>query len=193
MPIQGVDGHLYPGARIESEYDDRCRPNMSFFHSPRHDQPIVTLRTKFADVVHLTKLGSRQLDAFDLMAYARDILIGAERIHNYGGVRFPMVDLDVRPDVGYLLGLWTRTRDEQRSELVQAVQQCKLQMNHLGAVATDAFAAAATLECVMVPKPDMEIDDDFLFVLERPGLQQPVFVAVVRPDSWKDPGELNLG
>ena len=79
--------------------------------------------------------------------------------------------------------------------LVQALQQCKLKANHLGAVVTDAFAGAGALETCMVsrPKPDLVVDGSLLFVLDRPGLSQPVISLVVRPDSFKDPGKLDLG
>lgn len=193
--IVGIDGKTYAGARIEQEHDYTVNGlNLEFLRSPSHPNPIVTLRTKSKDVVHLTRFDGEASSAFDLMAYAGKLLTDTERSRDYEGVHFPMVDLDVQPDVSWLLNMWTTQRaSELRAVMVQAVQQCKLQMNHEGAVATDAFAGAATLECCRMPKPDLVINGPFLFVLERPGLQQPMFVAHVCPDMWKNPGELDLG
>lgn len=188
--IVGVDGKGYAGARLESAYKDGG-PSVLFRRSARHDHPIATIRTSGTDLVHLVKF-DEDLDAFDLTARAGEILLDAMPIYDFEGVHFPTIDLDVQPDVSWLLEMWTTLDSGQRAWLVQALQQCKLRMNHVGAIVEDAFVGAASLECLSFSKPDLVIDDDFLFVLERPGLKQPVFSAVLRPDAWKDPGELTF-
>lgn len=187
--ITGVDGIEYSGARLESAYV-KGGPSLLFRRSPRHEHPIVTIRTVSSDLVHLTTFGE-DVSSFDLNARVAELLPDATQIYDFEGVHFPAIDLDVQPDVSYLLEMWTELDNGKRAWLVQALQQCKLRMNHVGAVVEDAFAGAASLEGMMTPpKPDLVLNDDFLFVLERPNLTQPVFAAVLRPDVWKDPGEI---
>jgi len=189
--VRGADGNTYAGVKIKVTYArDDGRSNLVFLRSPRHEHPIVSLRTKSDDVVYLTKF-DKDMHAFDLVMFAKELLHTGRPTdgHEFEGVRFPMVDLDVRPDVIWLTGLSTVLDNGQRVTLTDAVQQCKLQMNHKGAVIKDAFAGAISFA---LARPDLVIDDSFLFVLERPGLSQPVFTAVLRPDCWKDPGELTF-
>lgn len=187
-----IDGTRYTGARLEAK---RVKGGMSvtFSASKHFKEPIATVRTRSNDVVHITKF-DEDLDVFDLAARARELTIDAERVHDFGGVHFPTLDLDVCPDVGWLLGLATTSEAHGRGELVQALAQVKLKMNHKGAVVKDAFAAAMTFECCSFdkPKPDLVVDGSLLFVLDRPGLTQPVISIVARADSFKDPGDLGL-
>ncbi len=191
--IVDVHGNSYAGAHLESEYDDDADAySVSFSSSSGHTHPIASILTTSKDIVHLTKF-NEDLESFDLVARAGEILGTRRPIDGFGGVHFPMVDLDVQPDLEWMIGLWTVTDAGQRAKLVQALQQCKLQMNHKGAIVKDAFAGAISLESCRMPDPDLVIDDDFLFVLERPGAKRPAFSAVIRRDAWKDPGELDLG
>lgn len=188
-----IDDEPVEGARLEAK---RVSKGMSvaFSRSPHFSEPIATILTTSNDVVRITKF-NEDLDPFDLVARAREMVTDAKPVFDFDGVQFPFVDLDVCPDVSWLLGMSTVSETRGVAELVQALAQVKLQMNHKGAVVKDAFAGAAMLECCVVsrPKPDLIVDGSFLFVLDRPGLTQPVISLVVRPDSFKDPGELDLG
>lgn len=179
---------IYPGVRIESEYSrDTKSYNLVFHQSPQVPEPVVTLHTKSGDLVHLTKFG-QELGPFDLLDLSARLLEGAKEVRYFGGVCFPMVDLDVKPDVSWIIDMWTQLDSGRKAWISQAVQQCTLQMNHKGAVVKDAFAGAATLECM--PPPNLEINGSFLFVLNRPGLKQPLFTAIIGTDDFKNPGEL---
>ena len=198
VPLVSQDGSLvldpagrpYQAAHIEGGYTQKG-PAVAFRTSKRHGEPIATLLTKTDDLVHITKF-DEDLDAFDLLARSKEILADAKPIRDFGGVVFPFTNLDVQPDVKWLLGMKTTTATMGEAEMVQAVQQFKLQMNHKGVVVQDAFAGAAVLECMVMTKPDLCIDGSYLFVLERPGMSQPVCAAVVRPESFADPGDLGL-
>ncbi len=187
--LTGADGETYPGALIEYERHAR-KPNVAFRTSKRHGEPIVTLSTDSDVLVHLTKF-NQDLDAFDLAAQVNEIFFETERFYDFGGVHFPMVDLDVQPDVSWLLEMYTFLDDGRRAWLSQAIQQFKLRMNHLGAKAEDAFAGEITFECFS-PKPTLQINESFLVVFEQPGLIQPLCSVVVRPDAWKDPGDITF-
>lgn len=187
-----VGDDTFPGARVESARM-KGGPSVTFSISSHFSSPIATLRTRSQDVVRITKF-DEDLDAFDLVARAKELTIDASACYDFEAVHFPMVDLDVCPDVEWLLGMTTESETRGLCTLVQALQQCKLQMNHMGAIVKDAFAGAGAFESCSVrrPKPDLIVDGSLLFVLDRPGLSQPVISLVVRPDSFKDPGTLVL-
>lgn len=178
-----VEGTSYPAARLDG--------GVGFSTSPEHDQPIASIMVEGGDTVHLTKF-DKDMDTVDLALFAQRIIDSRKFDESFGAVVFPKVDLDVQPDVSWLIGIWTIMASGGGAAIAQALQQCKLRMNHLGAVVEDAFAGACECFCVVEPKPDLFIDGSFLFVLQRPGMKLPVIAAVVRPDSWKDPGELGL-
>ncbi|MBI2473703.1 hypothetical protein HYV70_04080 [Candidatus Uhrbacteria bacterium] len=190
LPLNGANGETYPGALIEYERHLR-QTNVAFSVSRRHSEPIVTLSTQSDVLVHLTKF-NQDLDAFDLAAQVDEIFFETKRFYDFGGVHFPMVDLDVDVDVSWLLEMYTFLDDGTRAWLSQALQQFKLRMNHLGAKAEDAFAGMVTLECYNAPKPNLVIDESFLVVFVQPGLSQPLCSVVVRPDAWKDPGDITF-
>lgn len=191
-PIVGADGVVYSGAVLESKPVDG-RQSVTFQMSSRHDQPIATILTKTGDIVHLTRFDEEH-DSFGLAARSREIMSDVKPLHAFGGVHFPMIDADIRPDLGWLLEMWTMSDRGRKAKLVQALQQFKLQMNHEGAIVKDAFAGAAMFESCIVstPKPNLVLNDDFLFILDRPGLKMDVCAAVLRPDVWKDPGKLKF-
>lgn len=188
--LTGADGETYPGALIEYERHAR-KPNVAFRTSKRHGEPIVTLSTDSDVLVHLTKF-NEELDAFDLAARVNEMFLETQRLYDFGGIHFPMVDLDLEVDVSWLMEMYTFLDDGRRAWLSQALQQFKLRMNHLGAKAEDAFAGAMTLECCFNPKPNLVISESFLVVFEQPGLAQPLCSAVVRPDAWKDSGDITF-
>ena len=76
----------------------------------------------------------------------------------YDGVRFPMVDLDITNDIGWLKDMSTATKNRDiPAEITQAVQQIKIKMNEKGARFQSATAMAVTLKCVNIPKEDLII------------------------------------
>lgn len=187
--IVGVDGKTYPGARLPKERTAKGQ-SLVFQRSQSHDQPIVTIRTKTDDVVHLTPF-AEQIDGFDLVKRSTEIVRDAGPSYDlrFDGVHFPCVSLDHKPDLTWMVKMWTTLDSGKRATIEQAVQQIKLNMNHEGVIVEDAFAAEVGLESFHMPAPDFVINSDFLFVLDR-GLSQPIVTGILRPDVWKDPGHL---
>lgn len=183
--IHGVDGIHYPGVHIKLA-PRSTTPNVEIMRSRKHGEPIVQLRTKQGDVVTLTKF-DKDVPPLKLTDHVVEIIGDLMPSREYAGVMFPMLDLDVKPDVSWLLGMSTHDMEGTPATISQAVQQFRLKMNHLGAVARDGFAGAVTRSA---PPPPVIIDDSFLLVFERLELVQPLFAAVIRPDAWKNPGEL---
>ncbi len=173
----------YPGVRIDAK-------GISFFTVPGHSNPIAQIHTKNGDRVYLTMM-SDQPEGFDLVARAEELTTGRKACHVYGDLVFPMVDLDQRVNISWLLDMMTtRQNTGQRAWISQALQQTKLKMNQTGAHVKSAVAIAVSLEMFIQPKPDHVINQPFLVWFERDGLSKPLFVGHITTDNWKNPGDL---
>jgi len=104
--------------------------------------------------------------------------------HNYSGASFPMIDLDVKPDISWIKGL----RIGVDYWVDQAIQQTKFRMNEFGARAQSAVGM--TLRCKGAGPGPHVIDRPFLLWIQRDGMQFPLFAAVLCEDSWKEPAKL---
>ena len=132
-------------------------------------------------------------DGFDLVALAEQHNNFSHRVlPEFGGLVFPMVDLNQQSDVSWILNMQTYTDDRTACSISQAVQQTILKMNEKGAHAKSAFAVVETLGAA-IPKetPDMIIDAPFLVWFMRPLLNKPLFVGYIATEDWKNPGSIH--
>lgn len=165
--------------------------NVSYFSLP-NGEIVVEVETKSNDSVYMVMFKEPEdgLTAEDASCFFMDILNDTDKILSpkYEGVIFPMVDLNIQPDVSWIHGL---TNGEWF--ISEAKMQCKLRMNQFGARAQAAFVASMA-RCLVVekPKPRFIIDRPFLMWISRPGVSRPLFTAYVDCDSWKDPGDLSV-
>lgn len=105
----------------------------------------------------------------------------------YNFVVLPMLDLEQKRDVDWLLGMSTVSEGGACFSVVQAIQMNRLKMNEFGVKAESAFGMAA-LECM---RSELAVTTPFIMWLTRPSsLQRPLFVAYVDYDAWKNPGSL---
>lgn len=104
---------------------------------------------------------------------------------NFGSLVFPMVDLDMRPDISWLIGMDTEGDDGLPGIILQAVQQTRYAMDTVGAKVENA--AAVGLARGVVPLADHVIDRPFLAIVRRPGLTQPLFAGYIATDCWRKP------
>jgi hypothetical protein len=115
-----------------------------------------------------------------------------ERAMAFDHLKFPMVDLDHEVDVSFFKGLGfygvgTRTGRAGTYRCLQAKQQTKFRMNHLGARAESAAAMGFGLECF---RPPLVIDKPFFVWITRKGMNLPVFAAYVDREDWKAPASV---
>lgn len=174
------DGRPFPGVLIN-------KSGVRFFDAHGHPNPIARLETKSGDEVYMTML-DQPPEGFDLVATA-ERLSGARPSYDWGGLVFPMVDLDQKVDISWLLDMRTMGDDFQPAWITQALQQTILKMNEVGARAKSAVAIAVTRGMSM-PKPDHIINKPFLVWFERDGLNKPLFVGHITEEDWKNPGSL---
>jgi hypothetical protein len=148
------------------------------------------MQTKSDDIVFIT-IPKDPLEGLDLVEMADDIFRNMDVMPGmYDGIRFPMVDLDITNDIGWLKGMSTTNARCTPAEITEAVQQIKIKMNEKGARFQSATAMAVTLKCIMTPKQDLIIREPFLLWVGRHKLEKPLMAAFVTEESWKNPGGL---
>ena len=172
------DGKTYPGVLMEHD--------MPTFTVPGHENPVISLPTKTADIVYLTMI-EKPADEFAMIATARRLMATRQQARTTQ-VLFPMVDLDVKVALEWLKGMWTLPQSGPQSKVTQALRQTKVKMNEEGVRIEEAAAVGIAFAAVFLPKRHV-IDRPFLMWMERPGLSLPLFVGYITEEDWKNPGK----
>lgn len=161
------------------------------FAESRRRGIIVCIQTKNGDIVRLTRADKAPegLDLVDHVAVrASDYL---KPNYDYAGVHFPMVDLDQKPDISWLVGLDTTDEAGDPWFIAQALQQTKFKMNQFGARVKSAAAVGVYRSTAVArPKLPLVIDGPFVIEVVRPGLERPFLTAHITPEDMKNPGDL---
>ncbi|HYL97695.1 MAG TPA: hypothetical protein VEZ90_01985, partial [Blastocatellia bacterium] len=155
---------------------------------PDHKYPIAELATKSGDRVYMTAFDI-ELEGSELAAVAESLAQGLVSNSEYKGIVFPMVSLDHRVDVSWVIGLETHGSDGQSFWVDRAVQQTRFRMNEFGARAQSAFAAAVAGCTPQGPGP-YTLNQPFLIWIERTVLSKALFVGHIGTDDWKNPGDI---
>lgn len=178
---------------------------MLFFGSKIHKYPIACLATKSNDamymstkvnvVMYMTIIDSvpDNIDGLGLIMKAEELSKNKQFTdYNFGGLRFPMVNINQGVDIGWLKGMATVGKDNLPYYISQALQQNKLRINEIGARAQSATAISVRLMSAVPPPPDYTIDRPFLVWFERRGLSKPIFAAYVTEEDWRNPGDISV-
>jgi hypothetical protein len=173
VKMKAADGNTYDSVKIT---------HATLYKVPGEKEQVVRLDTKSDDVVYL--MMTEPLKGLDIYERAHD-LSAKKRPHTSMEVRFPMVDLDIKPDISWILEMNTDDISGQYTYVSQAVQQVKLKVNELGAHLKEGTAMA--MRCLGV-SDRYTVDRPFLIWFEKPGLSYPLFAGFIGTDSWKDPG-----
>jgi len=172
---------MFPAVRLGDEM-------VRFSRVPGHLQAIATIHTQSDDQVHMTVMDDPP-DSFELVDLAVRLSRTREATNEFEGVVFPMVSLDHKVDMDWLVGLKTSGDSGFPVGVASALQQTRFRMNELGARVESAVAVGITMGVGRVP-PLLIIDKPFLIWIERAGLSRPLFVGFIGTDDWKDPGSL---
>jgi hypothetical protein len=177
-----VKGVYYPTVIMEREEGH----NFHCYSVKKHSEPIIELATQSDDTVYIT-VADKDREGFNLLNYLMEI---QEKINDrdtqmsdYNHITFPMIDIDDKPDINWLVGMknlgW---------RIMQAIQQTKFQMNEEGAAAQSAVAISAMNEGVPEEPKKLVIDKPFFLWIMRSGV--PVFAGHFKHDVWKKPQKL---
>lgn len=179
--LRTPDQKTYPAARLTGR--------VRYSSSEGHPHPIATISTKSGDEVSLT-ISDQPYSEFALISKVEQLTRHSSQLPAYGGLVFPMVDLNHQVNIDWLLNMQTLDTNGSLNSISQALQQTKLRMNETGARVESAVAVAVRLSAASRPKPDMIIDRPFLIWFTRPHLQKPLFVGYITPQNWKKPETL---
>jgi Serpin (serine protease inhibitor) len=175
--IVRADGKTYPGVLMEHD--------LPVFTVPGHENPIISLPTKTADIVYLTMI-EKPADECAMIATARECMATRQQARTTQ-VLFPMVDLDLKVALEWLKGMWTLPQSGPQLKVTQALRQTKVKMNEEGVRIEEAAAVSIAFAAVLLPNRHV-IDRPFLMWVERPGLSLPLFVGYMTEEGWKKPG-----
>ena len=156
-----------------------------------HDQPLVRLNTQTGDSLWMS-VADRVYADFALVDRI-DALRRTFELQNHASwLMFPMVDLDVETNLGWLTGMHTTVGSSvHRAVISQALQQTKFKMNHRGArVRSGVGTGFATTSARLEINEPIVIDEPFFLWIERPGMMCPLMYAYIDEQNWKDPGDL---
>lgn len=146
--------------------------------------PVVNVFTQHPEYMFLFhQLDRAPRDAQDLLSH----VLGAVERPAYGEVHldFPMVDLHVKNDAQYMIGLRSGP-----NIVTQAAEQLRLEMNEIGGRASAAAEVAVT-RGMHTGTEIIRIDGPFAVAVVRLGVanaaDRVVFAAYVERDAWKRP------
>ena len=173
-------GKSYPAVKMKSGFT-------AFEHNRFYPHPVIQLSTKSGDILKMAVLDNMNLE-FDHQFTAQDLAMSLDSIDQFQPdiekILFPMIDLDMKPDISWLVGMQHEGSGHFISE---AVQQTKFRMNEKCAKVESA--AAMGMRCLSMPVY-YEINQPFLLWITRPGIKVPFFTAVLCEDVWKEPAKL---
>lgn len=178
--IRAIDGNYYPGAKLENGFTVFQLDDGSEF---------LSVETQSGDNVCMM-IAKEPLEGFELLAATSAISFAPRtRISDYDHAIIPMIDLDDKPDLSYMLGMNTTGQDGRPCIITQALQQTRIKQNELGAKAESAAAMFATRGFSM--EVEFLVDGPCLWWVLRKGSEMPIFAAYLDYDSWKEPVSIN--
>ena len=170
------DGKNYPGVKLKDGV--RLYQDLEI-----HPFPVAHIDTKNGDVVKMAIIDAVPEGAFGLHDLTQT-LNKVKSPHQTEEVIFPMVELDVKPNISWICGMGL-----EKFYIQQALQQTKFRMNEKGAKVESAVAMSSRCLAFKEEQPYV-IDRPFLLWIERPGMTIPFFAAVLCEDVWREPKEL---
>jgi len=167
IPAGGVNVY-----RVEGYQDQRCH--------------LVELLTKSGDTLWLFLHSDQTLDGLDLVKLSFDVMSkGRTRNEAIEGAHVPMLDFDIKPDIGWLLGMSTGGKEGSFS-IVQAEQQFKMRMDETGARVKVATSMVA-FSCMLRGPGPLIIDRPFYGWWTQKGFDLPMAAFFADWDSLKRP------
>ncbi len=169
----------YPAVKIEKGF--------TVYKSDAHKHPVICLQTKSGDLVWIT-IADQPLQSFELHQRMTTILQSRTEQKGYDFIKFPMVDLDQKIDIAWLLNM--RVGTFETWSIDQALQQTKFKMNEKGAHARSAVAIG--VKRLSAASKSVAIDRPFYVCITRPSVELPILTAYITEKNWKDPLDLAL-
>jgi hypothetical protein len=157
---------------------------------------LVELLTKSHDTLWLFTNPDQTLDGLDLVRLSMEVMSRRRAIASLGrmgggtprfaGAQIPMVDFDIHPDLGWLLGACATTEKQGAWTIVQAKQQFKMRMDETGARVKVATALVG-FRCAIPRSVPFVVDRPFYGWWTQKGIDLPMAAFFADWDSLKKP------
>jgi hypothetical protein len=177
----GRFGHTsnFPAFRINAS-------GVDIFNVVGFEHLLVRLRTVTGHSLWLMK-ADEPASGIELALTAQRLLTARRTINPYWvvGVKVPMLEINVQPDLAWMIGMNTHDSNEEFWKIVQAFQQFKLRANERGARVKVATGFAMERSASRTP---YEFDEPFIGCFTQPDndtLPMAAFWADL--DSWRNP------
>jgi len=186
VTITGADGQSYKGFSLADE--QLCE----IFEPPpvAFRNPVAQVRTKDGLNVRFVMCDPPD-DQLHMARLARILHIhepGRGRT-GHSAAHLPMVDLNIEPDVSWLIGLVLSSPFGDWL-VKQAKMQVMLKMNEKGFRAKEAAAMGMREMVMAAPAGPLVFNRPFLMTAGKPDVPVPVFSAYIAQDTWTNPGNL---
>ncbi|NTW13815.1 MAG: hypothetical protein HGA31_02160 [Candidatus Moranbacteria bacterium] len=171
-------GTKYPGFEIKKDAFEA-------FEVPGNIAPLLRLKTKTGDSLWLHIPNAVPETAFDMACSVFDLMRNRKSLaHSYTSVKIPMVDMDIEPDLSFLIGMGTVDESGNEWSVSEAIQRFKLRMNDKGArakVATGIVMRGVSFTL----KNAYVVDRPFLVWMTQGESTLPLAPTMAGRDSWK--------
>ena len=173
--------HVHPAFRIKADGADVF--DVAGFH-----EPLIRLHTTGGASLWLMQAPEPTTE-LELALTAQEILAAGRSasLQWTVGVTVPMLEIDVRPDLSWMLGAYTVSPVDGYHEIAQAFQQFKLRANEQGAHVKVATGLATT-RSISFTAPYV-FNRPFIGCFTQPGHDTlPLAAFYADYDSWQNPG-----
>lgn len=173
--VKGIDGNDHVGVLIKK--------NVTVAHEAVvHPNPVVRVRAKTGTVC-MSVVDEMPEGFAGLFLKVAQLDSVKSTSHHYDGVVFPMVDLDVSPDISFMNGM----EIGPDCFVGNVIQRTRFQMNEKGAMAESGAAGQLYKSVSFRTLKPCVIDRPFLLWIRRDGFEFPLFAALLCEDVWKEP------
>lgn len=149
---------------------------------------LIRLETSQGPSVWLLQMDSPPTGRHELFVAMADALADRGR-PEIGALRMPMVDLETKVDLTWLLGLGIAGHGSNAYGIGAAQQYIRWQMNHIGAGA-NLPTATAIISRHARPADPYVVGKPFVVCMTQPGSLIPIAPCYITPAFWKEPGAI---
>jgi hypothetical protein len=153
-------------------------------------EPLVRLHTKTGHSLWLMK-SSEPASGLELNRQAQQLLTETALRPSYywNGVTVPMLEMDMSPDISWMLGITAISPTRGEYEIAQVFQKFKLRANDKGARVK--VATGMVMRCSASPNPRPEpyvFNEPFIGFFTQPGNDKlPLAAFWADTDTWQEP------
>jgi len=177
------DDKRYPAAHIDYE-------SIKFFTIKDHDNVIAYIPTKRKGEYVLMTVYPGIKDSLHWIMDVNNQIIDGRLSHDYRfkGLTFPQIDYDEMIDISFIQGMKNPGTNPNLPPwfIVEAIQQTRFKMNHIGAEVESAVAMTMVRAFSASSLPPLVINQPFLMGIFRKELEFPYFLGHFTPENWKE-------